>query len=339
MQRISLAVLSAAAACALAFAGAAAAAGPVFVVVSDDSSAAASAPATASFTPNDAASQVDAVGLAGQIDDFLRSQGSPMAGSGASFVAAGNETGIDPRYLVSISGAESSFGKALFRPFNPFGWGYVTFSSWDQAIRTVAYGLQKGYLSEGRTDVYSIAAKYSPVGADNDPNHTNAQEPVNVAKYLVELGGNPNDIRAQSSSPLSTAQGLGGFATVWGSSPGAQAASIALRYVGVPYVWGGASPTGFDCSGLAMFAYSQVGITLPHWTGYQWKVGRVVQPNELLPGDLLFFDMEGGNPGHEGMYVGNGLMVQAPHTGDIVRVVQLASGTWAQRFVRAVRPY
>jgi cell wall-associated NlpC family hydrolase len=335
MPRIRAALVSVAAACALAWAGGAAAAGPVWAVVSDDSTA----PATAAFTQADAASQVGDVGLAGQIDDFLRSQGSPMAGSGTSFVAAGRETGIDPRYLVAISGAESSFGKNLFRPFNPFGWGYETFSSWEQAIRTVAYGLQKGYLSEGRTDVYSVAAKYSPVGAANDVHGTNAEEPVNVAKYLQILGGNPFDIRDGSSSPLSAVDGLGGFSTVWGSSAGAQAASIALRYVGVPYVWGGATPAGFDCSGLVMFAYAQLGLTLPHWTGYQWKLGRVVQPNELQPGDILFFDLRGGNPQHEGMYVGSGLMVQAPHTGDIVRVVPLSEGSYAERFVRAVRPY
>ena len=338
MQWIRLAVLSLAAACALAFAGGAAAAGTVWVVVPDDSAAQATAPATAQFTQADAVSQVGDVGLAGQIDDFLREQESPMAGSGASFVAAGRETGIDPRYLVAISGAESSFGQNLFRPFNPFGWGYETFSSWDQAIRTVAYGLQKGYLAEGRTDVYSIAAKYSPVGAANDVHGTNAEEPVNVTKYLLALGGNPNDIRNGSTSPLSAVAGAG-FGTVWGTSPGAQAASIALRYVGVPYVWGGASPAGFDCSGLVMFAYEQVGLRLPHWTGYQWKLGRVVQPSELQPGDVLFFDLRGGAPQHEGMYIGNGLMVQAPHTGDIVRVVELSSGGYAERFVRAVRPY
>jgi cell wall-associated NlpC family hydrolase len=336
MQRIRSAVLSVTAGCALAFAGAAAAAGPVWVVVSDDSAP----PAAATLTSTDAASQLGDVGLAATIDDFLRAQGSPMAGSGASFVSAGRETGIDPRYLVAISGAESSFGVNLFRPFNPFGWGYETFSSWDQAIRTVAHGLQHGYLAEGRTDVYSIAAKYSPVGASNDVHGTNAEEPVNVTKYLLQLGGNPNDIRAGSSSPLSTAAGLGaGIDTVWGSSAGAQAASIALRYVGVPYVWGGATPSGFDCSGLAMYAYAQVGLTLPHWTGYQWTVGRVVQLSELQPGDLLFFDMRGGLPQHEGMYVGDGLMVQAPHTGDIVRVVPLSAGGYAERFVRAVRPY
>jgi cell wall-associated NlpC family hydrolase len=336
MQRIRLAVLSVAAACVLSLAGTAVAAGPVWVVVAGDS------PATDTTTFTAPATSVADVGLAQQIDSFLQSQGSPMAGAGTSFVSAGREAGLDPRYLVALTGAESSFGLHLFRPFNPFGWGYASFDSWDQAIRTVATGLQAGYLAEGRTDVFSIAAKYSPVGASNDPNGTNGEEPYNVARFLTQLGGNPNDIRLGSGNPLSPATTPAAFGagiqTVWGSSLGAQAASIALRYVGVPYVWGGDSPSGFDCSGLAMYAYGRVGLTLPHWTGYQWKIGRTVSPGELMPGDLLFFDMRGGKPQHEGMYVGNGLMVQAPHTGDIVRVVPLSDG-YVQRFVRAVRPY
>jgi cell wall-associated NlpC family hydrolase len=307
----------------------------VFVVVSNETDAAA-------FTQvGNAASQVGDAGLAQQLDLFLRSEGSPMAGAGSSFVSAGRATGIDPRYLVALSGAESSFGLHLFRPFNPFGWGYATFNSWDEAIRTVATGLQTGYLSEGRTSVFTIASKYAPVGADNDPNQTNGEEPYNVSTFLRRLGGNPDDIRFGATGSLASAPltYTGAPKTVWGNSLGAQAASIALRFVGVPYVWGGETPTGFDCSGLAMYAYKQVGVALSHWTGFQWNEGTTVDPTQLQPGDLLFFDLRGGVPQHEGMYIGNGLMVQAPHTGDIVRVVPLATGSYAARFVRAVRPY
>jgi cell wall-associated NlpC family hydrolase len=336
-MRIRLAVLAVTAVCAFAGAGAASAAGPVFVVVSNEPDT-----ATATFSQiGSTTTQVGDAGLALQLDSFLRAQSSPMAGSGSSFVAAGRATGIDPRYLVALSGAESSFGKYLFRPFNPFGWGYATFSSWAEAVRTVATGLQTGYLSEGRTGVFSIASKYAPVGASNDPNQTNGEEPYNVATYLRRLGGNPADIRFGSTGSLASAplSYIGAPKTVWGNSLGAQAASIALGFVGVPYVWGGETPSGFDCSGLAMYAYRQVGVTLSHWTGYQWNEGVVVDPTQLQPGDLLFFDLRGGLPQHEGMYVGNGLMVQAPHTGDIVRVVQLSSGSYTSRFVRAVRPY
>ena len=271
-----------------------------------------------------------------------------MAGAGMFFVASGRAHGLDPRYLVALSGAESSFGKYLFRPFNPFGWGYVNFTSWADAIETVAAGLEKGYLSEGRTDVFAIASKYSPPGALNDPNHTNGEEPYNVQKFLLDLGGNPADIRwgaapgsgeTFSSLPALADRSEPAFTTFWGDALGAQAASIALRFVGVPYVWGGETPDGFDCSGLAMYAYRQVGVRLSHWTGYQWNEGRPLTWEEMQPGDLMFFDLRGGVPQHEGMYVGNGLMVQAPHTGDIVRVVNLSEPGYRERFVRAVRPY
>jgi cell wall-associated NlpC family hydrolase len=120
---------------------------------------------------------------------------------------------------------------------------------------------------------------------------------------------------------------------------GAQAVSIALRFIGVPYVWGGATPSGFDCSGLTMYVYGLLGVQLSHWTGNQWNEGTSVPWEQMQPGDLIFFDLGNGVPQHEGMYVGRGLMVQAPQRGDIVRVVSLSANRYAERFVRAVRPY
>lgn len=95
-----------------------------------------------------------------------------------------------------------------------------------------------------------------------------------------------------------------------------QAASIALRYLGVPYVWGGASPRGFDCSGLVMYVYAQLGISLPHYTVGQWNAGKPISRSQLQPGDLVFFD----GLGHEGIYIGGGRFVDAPHSGAVVRI-------------------
>jgi hypothetical protein len=121
---------------------------------------------------------------------------------------------------------------------------------------------------------------------------------------------------------------------------GAKAVAIAERYLGVPYVWGGADPSiGFDCSGLMMYVYAQLGISLPHFSGYQWYAGKHVAPNALEPGDLVFFEPRANGPGHVGMYVGGGAFVQAPHTGDVVRISSLREAAYALTYVGAVRPY
>ncbi len=98
-------------------------------------------------------------------------------------------------------------------------------------------------------------------------------------------------------------------------------------------MYGAAGPDSFDCSGLTMYAYAAAGISLPHYTGAQYGVGRHVAESELQPGDLVFF---GPNLGHMGMYIGNGQIVHAPHSGDVVKVVPLA-GYFQQNYAGAVR--
>ena len=108
---------------------------------------------------------------------------------------------------------------------------------------------------------------------------------------------------------------------------------IAMQYLGVPYVWGGASPGGFDCSGLVMYVYAQVGVSLPHYTGAQWQMGVPVSQSDLQPGDLVFFD----GLGHVGIYIGGGEFIHAPHTGDVVRIDSLAEGWYAATYDGARR--
>jgi peptidoglycan DL-endopeptidase CwlO len=108
---------------------------------------------------------------------------------------------------------------------------------------------------------------------------------------------------------------------------------IAMRYLGTPYVWGGASPGGFDCSGLVAYVYSQVGVSLPHYTGAQWNVGVPVSRSDLQPGDLVFFD----GLGHVGIYIGGGQFIHAPHTGDVVKISSLGESWYASTYVGARR--
>lgn len=98
---------------------------------------------------------------------------------------------------------------------------------------------------------------------------------------------------------------------------GVQALRYALGKRGDPYVWGAAGPNAFDCSGLVKWAYAQVGISLPHYTVYQFNSGEHISRSQLEPGDLVFFYSD---IGHVGMYIGNGLMVDAPTFGEPVQV-------------------
>jgi cell wall-associated NlpC family hydrolase len=121
---------------------------------------------------------------------------------------------------------------------------------------------------------------------------------------------------------------------------GGQAVALAYQFLGIPYVWGGATPAGFDCSGLTMYVYRQLGIKLGHYTGFQYYEGRRVSRDQLEPGDLVFFHANSaGVPQHEGMYIGSGAFIHAPHTGDVVRVSSLFDTRYALSYVGAVRPY
>jgi cell wall-associated NlpC family hydrolase len=107
---------------------------------------------------------------------------------------------------------------------------------------------------------------------------------------------------------------------------------IAMQYLGTPYVWGGSSPGGFDCSGFVMYVYAQVGVSLPHSSYAQYGYGSPVSRSDLQPGDLVFFD----GLGHVGIYVGGGSFIHAPHTGDVVKISSL-SGWYASTYVGARR--
>ncbi|MBA2384566.1 MAG: C40 family peptidase [Actinobacteria bacterium] len=108
---------------------------------------------------------------------------------------------------------------------------------------------------------------------------------------------------------------------------------IAMQYLGVPYLWGGASPSGFDCSGLIMYVYAQVGVSLPHHAASQYGMGTPVSKDQLEPGDLVFFN----GLGHNGMYIGGGQFIHAPHSGDVVKISSLSDSWYAQTWVGARR--
>ena len=115
---------------------------------------------------------------------------------------------------------------------------------------------------------------------------------------------------------------------------GERAVQVALKVVGVPYRWGGESPSGgFDCSGLVRWAYGRVGVDLPHSSYALYSEGRRVDESRLEPGDLLFFE----GLGHVGLYLGRGRMVHAPQTGRDVEVVRLDGSNYGSRLIGARR--
>lgn len=118
------------------------------------------------------------------------------------------------------------------------------------------------------------------------------------------------------------------------ASRGAQVVAIAMRYLGVPYKWGGASPsTGFDCSGFTMYVFAQIGVSLPHYAAAQYGLGRAVSKSELQAGDLVFFR----GLGHMGMYIGGGNFIHSPRTGDVVKISSLSEPYRVANWVGARR--
>jgi cell wall-associated NlpC family hydrolase len=133
------------------------------------------------------------------------------------------------------------------------------------------------------------------------------------------------------------------------SNGGQVAVNAAMQWLGTPYAWAGGTPSGpsygtypdegvlgFDCSGLALYAWAQAGISLPHYSGYQYSSGQHPSMDALQPGDLLFWSYDGtpSSIHHVAIYIGNGEVIQAPQSGDVVKI----SPIWYDGLVGATRP-
>ena len=151
-----------------------------------------------------------------------------------------------------------------------------------------------------------------------------AREAALQAARQAALAATAAQQAAQAVPPAQAAPGPS-----WSSSSGASsglgnaAADWALSQLGKPYLWGGSGPAAYDCSGLTMMAWAHVGVQLLHWTGYQWIEGPHVPLGGLQRGDLVFYATNTSDPAtihHVGIYIGNGMMVDAPYTGAFVRI-------------------
>jgi cell wall-associated NlpC family hydrolase len=184
--------------------------------------------------------------------------------------------------------------------------------------RAAAKASIQGQLARRRTLLSSIRSEIATL---------QAQERARQAQLAAQARAR---LPAQSSAAASAAaqNPLGvGASTPEGASVAPPSryggvVGIAMRYLGTPYVWGGASPSGFDCSGFTMYVYAQVGVSLPHSSYAQYGMGVAVSQSQLQPGDLVFFY----GLGHVGIYIGGGQYIHAPHTGDVVKISTIGSG-------------
>jgi len=273
---------------------------------------------------------------AAAIDNFLQSQLSPLTGLGAVFVADAESVGVDPRLLVAISGAETSFG--TYGPaqaiHNPFGLGpNLRFPSWSAAI-AAAGGTLGGnlYRGAGLVTIPEIQSRWAPLGVANDPLNLNNNWQANVSRYYADLGGNPNgavitagSTQLVSLTPAAPAPGTEGPA----------AAQTALGLLGVPNA--ADSPDGLDDVQLVQTVYQDQGVSLPGTLTGLAGAGTPQALNGLRAGDAVFFADASGTIDHVGIYLGGGEFIQAPGPGQRVSIASLYDAPWRGSYSTARR--
>ena len=293
------------------------------------------------------------------IDGYLASKSSPLTGLGAVFVTESKAVGLDPRFLVAVSGAETSFG--TYGPsqsiHNPFGMGPgIVYASWSDAIAAAARNLGGPlYLGDERVIIGAIQQRWAPAGASNDPTDLNSNWGRNVSTYYTELGGDPQSAvftsgavpagtvvtpsPATQAAPSPGAYALPTAAPAIGSSgAGPEAAQTALSALGEDWAQGGSDRAhGFDDAGLVRWAYARQDLTLPATRAGLARVGAATAPADLKAGDAVFFSDESGALTHVGLYVGGGQFVHAPGEGAVVRLSSLYDPVYASAYAGARR--
>ncbi|MDX6568379.1 MAG: hypothetical protein QOH15_957 [Gaiellales bacterium] len=271
---------------------------------------------------------------------------------------AARDQGVDPALLKGLVQAESGFnpssvssvgaqgltqlmpdtakGLGVSNPFDPlqnleggarFLAGALKRFGNNEQLALAAYNAGPGAVERyGGIPPYAETQAYVPRVLD----YANQYRAQGFGQTPTTAPANPGVV-----APAAAPSGMTLTAAV-GAAPSAtaqHAIAVASQFIGTAYHFGGASPaTGFDCSGLAQYAYGQSGVTLPRVAADQYKVGQPVDRASLAPGDLVFFQDSTGYIPHEGIYLGNDQFLQAPHTGDVVKISSLDDPYYAGQF-------
>ncbi len=206
------------------------------------------------------------------------------------------------------------------------------------------------HLSLAQDDAQRLADQVDQASNDTDAALAEQKQLQDkVTGELVALVTTEQERLAQQAAEAGQSQSVANDSSVTGKVPpqhphAADVVKFALSKLGAPYIWAAAGPDTFDCSGLILWAWSQAGVPLDHYTGFQYAQTTHIAVADLLPGDLVFFWGAGetGDPGHVGLYIGDGLMVHAPHAGGNVMLSSIyywPSGTFsASRVVDPASP-
>lgn len=240
---------------------------------------------------------------------------------------AQQDTGMSALAILGIGALESGYGTSNIakQKNNIWGWNATntnpggnatSFSQMSDGASQFANAFMKTYYNGyGAHSIYSAGTGNNPSGkgyAYNDDGTINTSWATNIGSIMKNFYQTAKSVQPQSSGTTSSSNAL---------------VQKASQYLGTPYVYGGTTPKGFDCSGLMQYVYKANGISIPRTSQEQFKSGQAIDRNDLQPGDLVFFvGSEGSqnNPGHVGMYIGNGQYIQAPKTGDVVKISNLS---------------
>ena len=234
-----------------------------------------------------------------------------------------NGSGVNLR-----SGPATTYGKVTSASKGDKAYILGLNNSWYKVI----YGSRICYIRSDYLDLTEYP--YENQASSNSPKFFRLGKSTGVAPSASALNGSSSG----SASAGSTNSGSTGSSTITGSATGAEILAEAQKYLGTPYVYGGASPSGFDCSGFVYYVLKQLGYSPYRTPADQYRQGTFVEKDDLQVGDIVFFaNTYGSGLSHVGIYAGNGQFIHSPNSRSTVSYSDLTSGYWSNHYYGARR--